>query len=267
MSRLLSIVLIFGGLYAIYYGIADGGDVGIFWNMPSVLIVVGGSCAAVVLNYSAGRLGWALIHAVRLARQKLPDPHDLVDQLYLMAITARRSGLLKLEEGIPEHDQFLAKAVQMLVDGVDRASMTKMLRTELDQNLERSADSQAIFRSWGSYAPAFGMVGTLIGLINMLNTLSSPDTIGPAMAVALVTTLYGALLANLLFLPLAGKIAEMSSKDFLHQQMVIEGIGDIQKGVNPRIIEERLRLFAGEARKPEEPGQEAEDSTGVAVDV
>jgi len=258
MSRLMSIVLVLAGLYAIYLGVANGGDVSVFLDLPSMLIVVGGSCAAVVLNYSAGRLAWAMLHAFRIARVKLSTPHELADKIHGMAVIARRSGFLKLEDDIPDHDPFLGSAVQMLVDGVEVGAMQKMLRTEMDQTRERSEDSQAIFRSWGNYAPAFGMVGTLIGLINMLNNLDSPDTIGPAMAVALITTLYGAMLANLVFLPLAGKIGEINNKDVLHKQMVIEGISDIQKGVNPRIIEEKLRIFAGKDERRPEPLEEEE---------
>lgn len=266
MSRVMSIILVLAGLFAIYYGIAEGGNIGIFFNPPSLMIVVGGSCAAVVLNYSAGRLAWAIIHAFRIARVKLPTPAALAEKIHGMAVTARRSGLLKLEDDIPNHDPFLATAVQMLVDGVDRGAMLKMLRTELELSMERSSDSQSIFRSWGNYAPAFGMAGTLIGLINMLNNLSSPDAIGPDMAVALITTLYGALLANLIFLPLAGKIGEISAKDLLHKQMVIEGITDIQKGVNPRIIEEKLRIFAGGESKQAEQGENSEDNEDVVLD-
>lgn len=264
MSRLMSVVLVLTGLYAIYYGLADGGDLSVFVNLPSIAIVVGGSCAAVIINYSAGRLAWAVIHGIRISRVKLPSPTELTGKLFEMAVTARRSGRLKLEDDIPNHDPFLAKAVQMLVDNVDRATMLKMLRTELDLSSERSMDSQAIFRSWGSYAPAFGMAGTLIGLINMLNQLNSPDTIGPAMAVALVTTLYGALLANLVFLPLAGKIGEISSKDLLHKQMVIEGITDIQRGTNPRVIEEKLLIFAGKESREDEEADSEENEEVVA---
>jgi len=255
----MSIALVLSGFYAIYYGMADGGDMEVFLNFPSLLIVLGGSCAAVVLNYSAGRLAWAIVHAFKISRVKLPTPHQLTDKIHEMAVTARRSGLLKLEDDIPNHDQFLASAVQMLVDGTDRGAMIKMLRTELDLSAERSMDSQALFRSWGNYAPAFGMVGTLIGLINMLNKLDDPSSIGPAMAVALITTLYGALLSNLVFLPLAGKIGENSGKDLLHKQMVIEGISDIQKGVNPRTIEEKLRIFAGPEKKESEQVDEPEE--------
>lgn len=258
MSRLMSIVLVLGGLYSLYLGMVDGGDMSVFWDPPSILIVLGGSCAAVIINYSAGRLVWAIIYAIRTARVKLPTPHQLTDKIYEMAVTARRAGTLKLEDEIPNHDPFLASAVQMLVDGVDRSAMLKMLKTDLDLSVERSLDSQALFRSWGNYAPAFGMVGTLIGLIQMLNQLDDPSSIGPAMAVALITTLYGAILSNLVFLPLAGKISEISSKEMLHKQMVIEGIMDIQKGVNPRTIEEKLRIFAGPNKKAT-PMSEAEE--------
>jgi|SRR5690554_5499760 len=262
MSRLMSIVLVLGGLFAIYSGLVNGGDASVFLDTTSFLIVFGGSCAAVVLNYSAGQLAWAVLYAVRMARVKLPTPHELTDKIFEMAITARTSGVLKLENEIADHDPYLASAVQMLVDGVEPDIMQKMLGTDLDKSNERSQDSQDVFRSWGTYAPAFGMIGTLIGLINMLNRLDSPESIGPAMAVALVTTLYGAMLANLVFLPLAGKIGEVSGKEYLHKQMVIEGITDIQKGVNPRIIEEKLRIYAG--GKEKDPKEQAGE---VVVDV
>lgn len=161
-----------------------------------------------------------------------------------LSSVARRDGLLALEEaGNKAEDEFLKKGIMLIVDGTDPELVRNIMETELTFLEERHAEGRGLYDAMGSYAPAFGMIGTLIGLINMLQQLDDPSSVGPQMAVALITTFYGSVMANAIFIPIAAKLKIKSKQEILMKELVVEGLLSIQAGENPRIIEEKLKTF------------------------
>jgi chemotaxis protein MotA len=246
-------VIIFGGLAAIVWAMMSGGGAGVFVNVPSLLITVVGSFAALMINYSWEDARESYHDARRLFKQIPPDPIETIKKFGELSTRARREGLLVLEDEIPQMESFLGKGMQMVIDGMDPAVVTRVLETELVQEENRHSVAANMLATWGNLAPGFGMIGTLIGLVLMLNALDDPAAIGPSMAVALVTTFYGALMANFLLTPLAGKVLLKSRQVLLYREMVIEGLTALQAGVNPRVIEQRLRAFVLPARASTRP--------------
>ncbi|NMA95167.1 MAG: motility protein A [Clostridiales bacterium] len=235
---------IIGGIAFIITGILLDGDVSTFYDLASIAIVLGGTIASTLIAYPLE----AVIGLFRTIRNLFiryeDDPNKIIDKLMELANIARREGLLALEESVrDEDDSFLQKGILLIVDGTDPELVKNILETELNFIEERHLKGQGIFKSMGGYAPAYGMIGTLIGLINMLKKLDEPQSIGPSMSVALVTTFYGTLLANLLFLPAAEKLRYKSDMEILYKEIILEGILSIQAGENPRIIEEKLKAF------------------------
>lgn len=258
-QSLYSNAIIIVGVVAILLAIGAGGGAGIFLNWESFAITVLGSFAALIMNYSWEDAISAYKDTRELFRQEVPDPLKTVEEFGSLAMRARREGLLVLEDEIPSLDPFLGKGLQMIIDGVDPAAIEQVLQTELVQIQQRHRTCGGMLGTWGSYAPAFGMIGTIIGLVKMLANLEDPTTIGPAMAVALVTTFYGAVMANLLLLPLAGKVGLKSQKLMLQREMIMEGLSSLQAGVNPRIIEQRLRAFIVPMSPSQRAGEVAKD--------
>ncbi len=161
-----------------------------------------------------------------------------------MAGIARREGILALEANTNEmKDEFMKKGMMLSVDGLEPSAIKDILDTEIVAIQERHKLGAEIFTSLGTFAPALGMIGTLIGLVQMLRTMEDPSTIGPAMAVALLTTFYGAVMANILFLPIAGKLKNRSGEEVLIKELMTEGIISIAKGENPRVIEQKLNAY------------------------
>jgi chemotaxis protein MotA len=235
---------IIAGIGLIVFGILESGDIMSFVNIPSIMIVFGGTLASTVISFPLSRLKSlfkVIGHAFRKPDIDLNDDLELVIQL---AQTARRDGLLALEDAVDRIDnEFLKKGGRLLVDGCDPELIKAIMDTELDFLQERHAQGRAMLDAMAAYAPAYGMIGTLIGLINMLKNLSDADSLGPNMAVALVTTFYGVMIANLICLPLSRKLKSRSMKEFYQKQMFLEGLLAIQDGENPRIIREKLSAF------------------------
>lgn len=224
--------------------IVQGGPLGIFINIPSGLIVGGGTIGVGLIHYPLSDIMGAAAIAKKTLFNKDESPHALIVQLMEFANKARKEGILSLQGMMDSvEDEFLVKAMQMAVDGQEPETLRAMLNTEVEYLQERHEKGQAIFVSLAGYAPAMGMVGTLIGLVQMLMNMSDPDSIGPAMAVALLTTLYGAVLANVFFAPMAGKLANRSASETLIKNLVIEGMQSILSGENPRIMEQKLHAF------------------------
>jgi chemotaxis protein MotA len=226
------------------YGIYLAGEIGNFYDMPSMLITVGGTIGALLMSYPFSRiftmpkLFWKVLFPRRL------NMKGAIDLIIDLASTARREGILALENrAIELHDPFLRKGIFLVVDGTESELVRNILETELAYLEERHKHGQEMFEKGASFAPAFGMIGTLIGLVNMLKHLSEPETLGPSMAVALITTFYGSVLANMFFLPTAAKLKQLSAAEILYKEIVMEGILSIQAGENPRIIEEKLVAF------------------------
>lgn len=235
---------IIAGFIFIVTGILVSGSLDGYYDLPSIMIVVGGTIAAVMVSYPFQRLMSIAKVAKSLFITTEESPQDIIDRIIDLANTARKEGLLALEEAAYEIDNsFLQKGVLLIVDGTDPELVKDILETELNYINERHQEGQGIFETMGSMAPAFGMIGTLIGLINMLKDLDDPSTLGPSMSVALVTTFYGSLLANLLFIPMSIKLKYKSSREILLKEIMLEGMLSIQAGENPRIIEEKLMAF------------------------
>ncbi|MCR4398816.1 MAG: MotA/TolQ/ExbB proton channel family protein, partial [Firmicutes bacterium] len=232
------------GFGFISWAISLGGDIKGFLDAPSVMITCGGAFAATVVSYPLPQL-FGVAKVLRKAfTTKVDDPSSIIELLVSFAEKARREGLLSLEEDAEAlDDEFLKKGIQLVVDGTDPELVRTMMETELAFLEERHRWGQNMFETMGALAPAYGMIGTLIGLIQMLRTLDDPKKIGPGMAVAIVTTFYGAVLANLVFLPVASRLKVRTSEEILLKEVIIEGILSIQSGDNPRIVEEKLKSF------------------------
>ncbi len=236
IGLILACVLVFGS-------IAVGGGAG-FFNVPAMMITVGGSFAAVLMNYPLPKV----VSTMRIVRKafahKGDDHRKLFQKMSDFATRARRDGILALEDEIDNLDEeFIRKGFQLAVDGNAADIIRQVLTQDVDSMLERHAVGQGMFKALGNYAPAFGMIGTLIGLVQMLRNLEDPSTIGQGMAVALLTTLYGALVANLIALPIAGKLEQRSEEEVSMKQMALEGILAIQEGNSPRVVQEKLRSY------------------------
>lgn len=232
------------GLGLIVFGIMLSGDIGSFIDIASMVIVFGGTLASTVISFPLKELK-SLGKIIGKAFKKIEiDLNSDIDMVIDLAQKARRDGLLALESAVEEIDNdFLKKGVRLLVDGCDPELIKATMEAELDSMLERHAKGRAMLETMAGFAPAYGMIGTLIGLINMLKNLSDADTLGPNMAVALVTTFYGVMIANLICTPLAKKLKARSSMENSQKQMFLEGLLAIQDGENPRIIRDRLSAY------------------------
>ena len=233
------------GLVLIVWGIISGGSaIGSFIDTGSILIVIGGGFAGTMVAFplsSTTSFGKVLMKAMKPNDFKT---NEIIGKVIDLANVARREGLLALEEAVSDiQDEFLQKGVMLIVDGTDPELVKNILETELGSLQDRHSSGKGYFDTLGALMPAFGMIGTLIGLVAMLANLSDPSSIGPAMAVALLTTFYGSLFANLFWIPLGQKLGVNSAEEQLIRQVMIEGLLSIQAGENPRIIEEKLKAF------------------------
>jgi chemotaxis protein MotA len=239
-----TIVGIVAGLALVLWGITSTGNLGWFWSFSSFLIVVGGTVSATFVAYPLKKV----LSTFKVVRKAFStndfQPGTIINEIISLANIARREGLLALEEAVEQiEDEFLHKGVMLIVDGTDPELVKNILETELSFLEERHGEGKGLFDIMGTLAPAFGMIGTLIGLVIMLQQLENPDTIGPSMAVALITIFYGSLLANLIFIPIGKKLKIKSREEILLKEIMIEGLLSIQAGENPRIIEEKLKAF------------------------
>jgi len=224
--------------------IISQGNALIFLDWPSALIVIGGTFGATLINYPLKDI----IRVFKVVKTaffyKEEDYISLIPQMVKYSTQARKDGLLGLEKVLPGiEDQFFYEGIRMVVDGIPQISIKQIMQTEIDFQVARHRVGISIFQAMGQYAPAFGMIGTLIGLILMLRQLDNPTQIAQSMALALVTTFYGAILANIIFLPIAGKLKERSTAEILKKEMILDGILAIQSGDIPGIVEQRMVSF------------------------
>ncbi|MDD5018484.1 MAG: motility protein A [Eubacteriales bacterium] len=257
--EITTIIGIVAGFFCICISILFNGSLDSFINWPSVLIVFGGTIAATVVAYPSTMLKSCIKVYKNAFKKKDFDLNKDIDLIINIANIARKEGLLALENLIEEmEDPFLKKGIMLIVDGADTELVKNVLHTEIYFIQERHTQGQAIINSMATYAPAFGMVGTLIGLINMLKNLDDYDALGPGMATALVTTFYGVLLANLVLNPIAKKLKVQSDKEVLRKELYIEGLLSVQEGENSRIIKDKLTSFIPrrEVKRVEGSGQE-----------
>lgn len=239
------------GIGVVAAAILVGGDFILFVDLPSVLIVVGGAMAATVIRFPITGVLSALALGGKVAfTHRRIEPRQLIDEVAGLADIVRKNGPLGLEN-IEVDDEFLAKGMQMIADGYEPAFIRESLERERDLNLERLEDGQRIFKAIGDSAPAFGMIGTLVGLVQMLANMDDPSSIGPAMAIALLTTLYGALIANLIALPIADKLALKAKVEEVNQTLVLDGIMQIRDSKSPALIREMLIAYLPEKHRGE----------------
>ena len=255
LATVIGIVI---GLGFMIYGIQLNGQVGNFWDTASFIIVLGGTVAGTLVAYPLKRVQQSLAVVRKAFSTHALSPGDVIARIIELANTARREGLLALEEAAESiNDDFLKKGVMLIVDGTDPELVRNILETELAFVEERHTSGRSLFDTMGSLAPAFGMIGTLIGLVNMLQKLDDPKSVGPSMAVALITTFYGSVFANLIFIPISTKLKIRSREEILIKEIMVEGLLSIQAGENPRIIEEKLKAFLPPTiRKGLEKGKE-----------
>ncbi len=243
-----------GFVLIVLANVMGGGVSGIssFINIPSVFIVVGGTIAATLVRYPLGRVFGVVGVVMKTVFFRLSTPQVEVERMVEYAKIARKEGLLALENKLAGiKDNFLAKSIQLLVDGTDCDNLRAILQREIDNVRYRHAIGKGILESMGTVAPAFGMMGTLIGLVLMLRNLEDPTQIGVGMATALITTFYGVLLAHLVCLPMGGKLELRSKEETLLKELTLDGIIAIQAGDNPNIVEEKLKIYLAPSQRKE----------------
>jgi len=231
-----------GAIAVVLAAIVTGGSPMVFLNVPSILIVVAGTVLVVMIKFSLAQFFGAFKVASRAFFFKLEDPNRIIEQLVQLATVVRKEGLLALEENDVENP-FLQKGLQLLVDGNSREVVEALLQKELQLTMDRHKWGAAVFSSTGDVAPAMGMIGTLIGLVQMLSSMDDPKSIGPAMAVALLTTLYGAFIANAIAIPIADKLKLRKVEESRINAMCLDGVLAIKDGQNQRIIEGMLKTY------------------------
>lgn len=231
-----------GAVAVILATILMGAKPMMFVNVPSILVVVVGSVFVVAIKFSMKQLPNAVKVAIKAFSSKVDKPEDLIDQVYELAKAAKKSGILALES-FDISNKFLERGIMMLVDGYDPAVIRDILMKDRDLTITRHQQGRKIFEAMADVAPAMGMIGTLIGLVDMLSNMKDPKAIGPAMAVALLTTLYGAVIANVIAQPIADKLALRSNEEEKNYNLCIDAIMGISSGLNAKIIKDSLREY------------------------
>jgi chemotaxis protein MotA len=241
LSTVIGIILAFALMIG---AIMAGGPLTLFINVQGLMIVVGGTFGCILSNYSFKEVLGAFTILQKAFLHKETKYSKAIKQMIDLSTKARKEGILSLESAMDNiNDDFLVKGIQIAVDGHEPESLKTMLYQEIEKLEERHEDGAEIFSTMAAYAPALGMIGTLIGLVQMLQTMEDPSTIGPAMAVALLTTFYGAVIANVMCIPVAGKLRLRSQSEVLLKTLIIEGMDSIMAGENPRLMEQKLHSF------------------------
>jgi len=239
-----TIVGILSGIGFVLFGILLGSSIGTFINIPSLLITVGGSVAATLMAFPLPEILKISKITIKVIKAGEHNAIETIQTLIAYAEKSRRLGLLSLESEIDEvKDDFLRTGMRLVIDGANPEEIRDILETEIEFMSSRHKRAQDLFLTLAKYAPAFGMIGTLIGLIAMLKTMNDPSTIGPSMAVSLITTFYGSIMANLFCMPIAGKLKTRTADEILVKRAIIEGVIMIQAQVNPRFINQKLVTF------------------------
>lgn len=264
-SDILTPVGLILGFGLMAYGMMSGGSILIFFDLPSIFITVGGSFSGVLIAYGledVKNMGKSLIQSFK---ESNISEKDMISQFSNLSKRARREGLLSLEEDISNlDDEFLKKGLQMVVDGIEPETIREILELETAEMENRHQRSASMFTTWGAYGPAFGMIGTLIGLVQMLQNMTDAASIASGMAVALLTTFYGSVLANVFCNPVGANLKQKSIKEASRREMMLEGILAIQSGVNPRIVEEKLLTYLKPGDRLDYMKNNSESVEGVA---
>lgn len=255
IASILGLVLCFG--MCIIGIITSGGisTIGNFYDLPSLAITFGGAFAAVLATYTVEEFVAGLKSFSLIFKKPSINTSEMIQKIIELSNIARKEGLLSLEEATGDMDDaFLKKGILLIVDGTDPELVRAIMETELVSIEGRHKSKISFWENIGSMGPAWGMIGTLIGLVNMLQDMNDPSSIGPSMATALITTLYGSLLANWICAPVAGKLKNNNELEMMEKEIMIEGLLSIQAGENPRVIEEKLKSFLSPAERITEDG-------------
>ncbi len=239
--------LLFGilGTWAlVFWALLSGGDLRYYVDYPSIILVIGGT-SAIAFYVTPAR---SIKNLTSVLRRAFFPPkaniEKIITDMVHFAEVARRNGILSLESVTKDiEDDFIVRGLQMAIDGTDPELIDQVLTCEVDTVAERHEANKGLFDTMAKYAPAMGMIGTLVGLVVMLQNMEDPSKIGPGMAVAILTTLYGALIANCVAMPLADRLAKRSTEEVLAKTIIIKGILAIQSGDNPRVVEQKLRSY------------------------
>ncbi len=237
-----TIIGLVAGSGLILSAIFMGGSLLMFIDIPSILIVLGGSTATSFIKFSMSDVINTIKVVMKAFLFKAESQEDIIESMMKYAKIAKSEGLIALEKEKTE-DEFSAKALQYLSDGIDEGLIEAMLQKDIKTTVKRHSVGQDVFNGLGATAPAFGMIGTLIGLVQMLGNMSDPSKIGPSMAIALLTTLYGAIAANLVFLPIGEKLEYRSNEEKENKTIILEATIGITRGTPPMVLEESLRIF------------------------
>jgi chemotaxis protein MotA len=254
LTTLIGVML---GLVLILGSILAGGSLGSFVHIPSMCVTIGGSIAGLLISFPLQKVKATFAVASKTLKEAKVDLVPWYHKVLEMATVARRDGVLALEDHMESIDEeFLKRGLQMTVDGNAPEAVEAILEKEIENLEDRHAIGHQIFKSLGTFAPAFGMIGTLMGLVQMLKSLDDPSSIGEGMAVALLTTFYGALFANLICIPVQGKLEQRTEEEVKMKKMLLAGILGIQAGDSPRVIGDKLLVYLTPAdrKKVQEEG-------------
>jgi chemotaxis protein MotA len=238
---LATIIGLFGGALLVFLSVFIGSNLTIFINLPGVLIVVGGTIATCFIKHTMKDVANSIRVAMKAFTVKMQTADEVMEKMMTLAKVAKEKGLMALENEKPE-DEFTAKAFQYLADGFGEDQIEELLRKDIQLTVRRHTIGQKVFKGMGASAPAFGMIGTLIGLVQMLANMANPQDIGPAMAVALLTTLYGALIANLICIPLSEKLALRSHQELEIKNLIMDATLGIHRGLSGMVFQETLKV-------------------------
>ncbi|MFG0330949.1 MAG: motility protein A [Phycisphaerales bacterium] len=252
IGSILGWVLIVGAI------LIGGSGLAAYVDPPSMVIVVGGMFCATLVAFPMSNLLQLPKVLLKTVFAKSESAQELIETLVNYAEIARREGILSLESMTNEIDnEFIVRGIQMAVDGTDPDLIEAIMEAELENQITRHQQGKGLLDALGRYAPAFGMIGTLIGLVAMLANMEDPSKIGAGMAAALLTTLYGALLSNLMFLPMSDKLAQRAADEVLLKTIIIRGVMSIQSGDNPRIVAQKLETYLPPSTRPQEDDEAA----------
>ncbi len=252
-----TLIGIVAGLGLVAVSMLMGSGLTAFIDIPSLMIVLGGTFAATLVNFPMGDVVGVMKVTQKVIKEELMPSSKYIDQIVEISKKARTNGLLAIEEDLNTIDEdFMKITLQHVVNGTEAEDLSKIMDAELSLMTQRHKIGQKMYTAMGTYAPAFGMIGTLIGLISMLQNLEDPASVGPGMAMAMITTFYGALFANLFFLPMAGKLKQRSEQEIRFKEMLLMGIMAVQAEESPRVIQNKLVTYLAPAERKEMVGKE-----------
>jgi chemotaxis protein MotA len=237
-----SFIGIISGMSLIVAAIFLGGDIHNFVNIPGVMIVFGGTIAATLLTFQLADVMSAFKAAGIVFSHRIEDANDMIETMLEISVISRKQGIVALSK-LEIESAFLKKACNLIADGSKENMIRDTLMIEIESMKQRHYIIQDVFRKMALYAPAFGMMGTLIGLIQMLSRLNDPESVGPSMAVALITTFYGTILANMIFSPIAGKLKARTLTEVINLEIIFEGAISILENNNPMLVYEKLSSY------------------------